>query len=130
MADRLDHPQLDDTARQQPQRPVRVALRPRLQSQGDDLRLLFAVEPLQAGGNARPVGRTCIRACCGPNAKAWRVSWRISGANCEEYQALKQGGVSTITIDSFNELGVGLIKARIAAGLSPKALAKRVGVKE
>ena len=50
MAERLDDPQLDDPARQQPQRPVRVALRGRPQAQGDDLRLLFAVQPLEARG--------------------------------------------------------------------------------
>ena len=50
MADRPDDRQLDDPARQQPQRPARVALRGRPQTQGDDLRLLFAVEPLEAQG--------------------------------------------------------------------------------
>ena len=48
----------------------------------------------------------------------------------EEYEALKQGTVSSIAVDSFDDLGLGLIKARIAAGLSQKALAKRLGVKE
>ena len=47
-----------------------------------------------------------------------------------EYEALKQGDVSRITVDSFDELGVGLIKARIAAGLSQKALAERLSLKE
>ena len=44
MADRLDDLQLDDPARQQPQRPVGIALRGRPQTQGDDLRLLLAAE--------------------------------------------------------------------------------------
>ena len=48
----------------------------------------------------------------------------------EEYEALKRGDVSTIAIDSFDELAIGLIKARIAAGLSQKALAERLGLKE
>lgn len=48
----------------------------------------------------------------------------------EEYEALKHGDVSRITVDSFDELGIGLIKARIAAGLSQKALAERLGLKE
>lgn len=47
-----------------------------------------------------------------------------------EYEALKRGAVSSITVDSFDDLGLGLIKARIAAGLSQKALAKRLGIKE
>ena len=45
----------------------------------------------------------------------------------EEYEALKHGNVSRITVDSFDELGIGLIKARIVAGLSQKALAERLG---
>ena len=48
----------------------------------------------------------------------------------EEYEALKRGDVATIAIDSFDELAIGLIKARIAAGLSQKALAERLGLKE
>jgi transcriptional regulator with XRE-family HTH domain len=47
-----------------------------------------------------------------------------------EYEALKSGTVPFITIDSFDELADGLIKARIAAGLSQKALADRLGLKE
>ena len=78
----------------------------------------------------RQVDRTCIRTCCRPNARAWRASWRTSGASWREYEALKQGAVSSIAIDSFDDLGLGLIKARIAAGLSQKALAKRLGIKE
>ena len=54
MADRLDNRQLDNPARQQAQRPVRVALRGRPQTQGDDLRLLFAVQPLEARGQRPP----------------------------------------------------------------------------
>ena len=48
----------------------------------------------------------------------------------EQYEALKQGEVSGITVDSFDGLGLGLIKARIASGLSQKALAERLGLKE
>ena len=48
----------------------------------------------------------------------------------EEYKALKNGEVSRITVDSFEELPIGLIKARIASGLSQKALANRLGLKE
>jgi transcriptional regulator with XRE-family HTH domain len=47
-----------------------------------------------------------------------------------EYEALRGGQVSRIEIDSFDELPTGLIKARIAAGLSQKALAERLGLKE
>lgn len=48
----------------------------------------------------------------------------------EEYEALRDGQVSVIEIDSFDQLANGLIKARIAAGLSQKALAQKLGIKE
>ncbi|HEY1980529.1 MAG TPA: helix-turn-helix transcriptional regulator [Xanthobacteraceae bacterium] len=51
-------------------------------------------------------------------------------AEVREYEALKAGGVSIIKIDSFSDLAEGLIKARIAAGLSQKALAERLHIKE
>ena len=51
-------------------------------------------------------------------------------AELAQYEALRQGEVSTIEVDSFGELAVGLIKARIASGLSQKALAERLGLKE
>jgi transcriptional regulator with XRE-family HTH domain len=47
-----------------------------------------------------------------------------------EYEKLKSGGISVITIGSFDELAEGLIKARIASGLSQKALADRLHLKE
>jgi len=48
----------------------------------------------------------------------------------KEYEALRDGQISRIDIDSFDELPTGLIKARIAAGLSQKGLAERLGLKE
>lgn len=47
-----------------------------------------------------------------------------------EYEILQAGKLSTIRLDSFDELADGLIKARIAAGLSQKQLAERLGLKE
>ena len=47
-----------------------------------------------------------------------------------EYERLKSADLSVITINSFNEFAAGLIKARIASGLSQKALAERLGLKE
>jgi transcriptional regulator with XRE-family HTH domain len=47
-----------------------------------------------------------------------------------EYEALKSGSIPVISIDSFDELADGLIKARIGAGLSQKALADRLHLKE
>ena len=48
----------------------------------------------------------------------------------EEYDKLKSAGNSTISIGSFEELADGLIKARIAGGLSQRALAERLKLKE
>ena len=48
----------------------------------------------------------------------------------EEYEQLKSAALSVISVASFEELAVGLIKARIAGGLSQRALAQRLEVKE
>src|ERR1700751_1791958 len=45
-----------------------------------------------------------------------------------EYERLKSGNVPAIQIGSFDELADGLIKARIAAGLSQKDLAERLNL--
>lgn len=51
-------------------------------------------------------------------------------AELMEYDRLKSSDLSVIAISSFDELADGLIKARIAGGLSQKALAERLGLKE
>lgn len=51
-------------------------------------------------------------------------------AELAEYDRLKSPDLSVISINSFDELADGLIKARIASGLSQKALADRLGLKE
>lgn len=51
-------------------------------------------------------------------------------AELAEYDRLKSADLSMISINSFDELADGLIKARIASGLSQKALAERLGLKE
>ena len=48
----------------------------------------------------------------------------------EEYERLKAGNVPVIEIESLDDLAVGLIKARIASGLSQKDLADRLNLKE
>lgn len=48
----------------------------------------------------------------------------------EEYARLKSSDVSAISADSFEELADGLIRARIAGGLSQRALAQRLELKE
>jgi transcriptional regulator with XRE-family HTH domain/Zn-dependent peptidase ImmA (M78 family) len=47
-----------------------------------------------------------------------------------EYDRLKSADLSVISVNSFDELADGLIQARIASGLSQKALADRLGLKE
>jgi len=44
----------------------------------------------------------------------------------EEYERLKSAEISVISVGSFEELADGLIKARIAGGLSQRALARRL----
>jgi transcriptional regulator with XRE-family HTH domain/Zn-dependent peptidase ImmA (M78 family) len=51
-------------------------------------------------------------------------------AELAEYDRLKSADLSVISINSFDELADGLIQARIASGLSQKALAERLGLKE
>ena len=51
-------------------------------------------------------------------------------AELAEYDSLKSADLAMISINSFDELADGLIKARIASGLSQKALADRLGIKE
>ncbi len=48
----------------------------------------------------------------------------------DEYEQLKSAHMSVISVASFEELADGLIKARIAAGLSQRALAQRLELKE
>jgi len=47
-----------------------------------------------------------------------------------EYEALTSGGQKTFTTHTFDELPTALIRARIAAGLSQRELAERLGLKE
>lgn len=46
-----------------------------------------------------------------------------------EYETLKKGLIETISLRSLEELPAGLIKARIARGLTQKDLAEKIGVK-
>ena len=48
----------------------------------------------------------------------------------EEYEQLKSADLSVISVATFDELADGLIKARIAAGLSQRTLAQRLELKE
>jgi len=51
-------------------------------------------------------------------------------AELEEYEALRSGKRKVLELASFDEFPRALIQARIAAGLSQRELAHRVGVKE
>jgi ribosome-binding protein aMBF1 (putative translation factor) len=47
-----------------------------------------------------------------------------------EYEALRDGQCSVLSLDSLEELPRALIRARIAAGLTQRELAERLGLKE
>lgn len=47
-----------------------------------------------------------------------------------EYESLQEAGSTTIEIDSFDDLPQALIQARIAAGMTQKHLAEKLGIKE
>ena len=51
-------------------------------------------------------------------------------AEIAAYEQLKSAAPPVISISSFDDLADGLIQARIAAGLSQKALAEKLGLKE
>jgi len=51
-------------------------------------------------------------------------------AEIQEYEELRSGRTSTIELSSLEELPDGLIRARIAAGLTQKDLAERLGLRE
>lgn len=48
----------------------------------------------------------------------------------DEYDALRSGRVASLDVDSLTALSDALIRARIAAGLTQKELAARLGLKE
>lgn len=51
-------------------------------------------------------------------------------AQIAEYETLREGEVSSFTVDSIEGIGVALIKARIARKLTHKALAERMKMAE
>lgn len=48
----------------------------------------------------------------------------------EEYESLRSGQCSVLSLDSLEDLPKALIRARIAAGLTQRQLAERLGLKE
>jgi HTH-type transcriptional regulator / antitoxin HipB len=47
-----------------------------------------------------------------------------------EYEELKSGRIAVFQIESFNELPIALIKARIASGMTQKELAEKIDTQE
>jgi HTH-type transcriptional regulator / antitoxin HipB len=47
-----------------------------------------------------------------------------------EYEQLKSGNIVTFVLGSLNDLPTTMIKARIAAGMTQKELAEKIGVQE
>src|SRR5437764_12963 len=47
-----------------------------------------------------------------------------------EYEALQSGEQKVLEVNSFEDLPMALVRARIAVGLSQKELANRLGLKE
>lgn len=61
---------------------------------------------------------------------ALRQQIKELNAEINEYDDLKSGRISAVELDSLGDLPDGLIRARIAAGLTQKDLAERLGLKE
>lgn len=51
-------------------------------------------------------------------------------AQLKEYETLRSGKVTKLKKSSFRDLPAGLIRARIAKGLTQKELARKLGIKE
>jgi HTH-type transcriptional regulator/antitoxin HipB len=74
-----------------------------------------------------------------PNAEATQREWLVGGvdrllgdveAEIAEYEALRAGAVSAVAVAGLGDLPAALVKARIAAGLTQRQLAERLGVAE
>ncbi len=63
-------------------------------------------------------------------AEALRSQLEDLHGQLREYEDLAKGGQETFASHSFEDLPNALIRARIAAGLSQKELAERLGLKE
>jgi ribosome-binding protein aMBF1 (putative translation factor) len=55
---------------------------------------------------------------------------KILRAQLAEYDALRTGQIAVLELESLRELPEALIRARVAAGLTQKELAARLGLKE
>ena len=85
-----------------------------------------AISELAAGPSRADVHPRLLRA----EREAMESQLADLQSELAEYDRLKSADLSMISISSFDELADGLIQARIASGLSQKALADRLGLKE
>src|SRR4051812_9985113 len=94
-------------------------------SQADKLREAFA--ELSAGNVERgDVHPLLVKA----QKEALRSQLDELNEQLYEYEALRSGRRTVLELSSFDELPRALIQSRIAAGLSQKDLAERLGLKE
>jgi HTH-type transcriptional regulator / antitoxin HipB len=74
-----------------------------------------------------------------PHADPTQREWLVGGvdrllgdveAEIAEYEALRAGAVGEVAVAGLGDLPAALVKARIAAGLTQRQLAERLGVAE
>ncbi len=95
----------------------------------------YRITRAQAEKFARALAQASARKGADPllarlEAKALRSQLQELREQLAEYEELQSGTRGVIYVDSFDELPHALVRARIAAGLSQKQLAKRLGLKE
>jgi HTH-type transcriptional regulator / antitoxin HipB len=61
---------------------------------------------------------------------SYKLTIRQLKQEIAEYEQLKSGNILTFVLGSLNDLPTTLIKARIAAGMTQKDLANKIGVQE
>jgi ribosome-binding protein aMBF1 (putative translation factor) len=81
-----------------------------------------ALEEASANGGGSPLRRL--------GQDAIRSQLHDLEQELREYESLRSGKEQVLMLDSFAELPRALVKARIAAGLTQKDLADRLGLKE
>ncbi|MGI4789108.1 MAG: helix-turn-helix domain-containing protein [Janthinobacterium lividum] len=82
---------------------------------------------LEANPEARPHMASRLKQA---EQDALRSQWESLQSEINDYEALLNGKQKSFRLNSFEELPRTLIKARIAAGLSQRELALRLGLKE
>ena len=75
-------------------------------------------------------GVRALRSCGRRSGRRSRASWKACAARSGPTKTCAAGKERVFVSHSFDELPAALIKARIAAGLSQKDLAERLGLKE